>query len=145
MSAPISGANLSFRATITSTGIRGTFCARRLCLRSDRGANPELPKQGPCMNAPLISRLRAGVIGTGFIGPVHIEALRRLGVRVTALCDLPDRVDAAAAKYGIPLAFGDFRQLLNSPEVDVVHITVPNRFHCTMALAALEAGKHCIC
>src|SRR5512141_1201057 len=107
MSAPISGANLSFRATITSTGIRGTFCARRLCLRSDRGANPELPKQGPCMNAPLVSRLKAGVIGTGFIGPVHIEALRRLGVQVTALSDLPRRVDAAAEKHNIAHAFPD--------------------------------------
>jgi predicted dehydrogenase len=85
------------------------------------------------------------VIGTGFIGPVHIEALRRLGISVTALCDLPDRVNAASKKYGIPLAFGDYRQLLRSSEVDVVHITVPNRYHCEMALAAVEHGKHCIC
>lgn len=74
-----------------------------------------------------------------------MEALRRLGVQVVALCDLPDRVQAAAAKFGIPRAFGDFRQMLRSAEVDVVHITVPNRLHCAMALAALEAGKHCIC
>ncbi|HEV2394718.1 MAG TPA: Gfo/Idh/MocA family oxidoreductase [Verrucomicrobiae bacterium] len=85
------------------------------------------------------------MIGAGFIGPVHMEALRRLGVQVVALCDLPDRVQAAAAKFGIPRAFGDFRQMLRSAEVDVVHITVPNRLHCAMALAALEAGKHCIC
>jgi predicted dehydrogenase len=92
-----------------------------------------------------ISQLRAGVIGTGFIGPVHVEALRRLGVRVTALSDLPGRVEAAAQSLGIPQAFADYRQLLRSPEVDVVHITAPNRFHCEMAMAALEAGKHCIC
>lgn len=92
-----------------------------------------------------IRQLRAGIIGTGFIGPVHLEALRRLGISVVALCDLPDRVEAAAARYGIPLAFGDYRELLNCPEVDVVHITVPNRFHCEMAHAALDAGKHCIC
>ena len=92
-----------------------------------------------------IHQLRAGVIGTGFIGPVHIEALRRLGVQVVALCDLPDRVQSAAAKFGIATAFGDFRQMLRSADVDVVHITVPNRLHCAMALAALEAGKHCVC
>ncbi|HWI57621.1 MAG TPA: Gfo/Idh/MocA family oxidoreductase [Bacillota bacterium] len=92
-----------------------------------------------------LHQLRAGVIGTGFIGPVHIEALRRLGVQVVALCDLPDRVQAAADKHGIPQAFGDYRQMLRSPDVDVVHITVPNRFHCQMSLAALAAGKHCIC
>jgi predicted dehydrogenase len=98
------------------------------------------------MTSPTsIKHLRAGVIGTGFIGPVHIEALRRLGVPVAGLCDLPDRVEAAAAKHGIPLAFRDYREMLRSPDIDVVHITVPNRFHCEMALAALEAGKHCIC
>lgn len=92
-----------------------------------------------------IDHVRAGIIGTGFIGPVHIEALRRLGIPVRGLCDLPDRVEAAASKFGIPLRFSDYRELLRSPEIDVVHITVPNRFHCEMALAALEAGKHCVC
>src|SRR5262245_12490583 len=92
-----------------------------------------------------IHRIRAGVIGTGFIGPVHIEALRRLGVQVVALCDLPKRVEAARENLGIPNAFGDYREMLKSPDVDVVHITVPNRFHCEMSLAALDAGKHCIC
>jgi predicted dehydrogenase len=91
------------------------------------------------------TNLRAGVIGTGFIGPVHLEALRRLGVSVTALCDLPDRVKAAADKWAIPETFGDYRDLLRSANVDVVHITSPNRFHCEMALAALRAGKHVVC
>ena len=89
--------------------------------------------------------LRAGVIGTGFIGPVHVEALRRLGVQVQALCDVPERVQAAAKQLGIPLAFGDYRELVASPQVDVVHIAAPNRFHCEMALATLRAGKHCVC
>lgn len=92
-----------------------------------------------------IDNIRAGIIGTGFIGPVHIEALRRLGVPVAALCDLPGRVEDAAAKLGIPLKYSDYRELLRSPDIDVVHITVPNRFHCQMALAALAAGKHCVC
>ncbi|HEY5915436.1 MAG TPA: Gfo/Idh/MocA family oxidoreductase [Verrucomicrobiae bacterium] len=92
-----------------------------------------------------ISRLRAGVIGTGFIGPVHIEALRRLGVQVTALCDLPERAETAAAKLGIPTAFSSYREMLRSDAVDVVHIAAPNRLHREMALAALEAGKHCVC
>ncbi len=92
-----------------------------------------------------INQLRAGIIGTGFIGPVHIEALRRLGVEVVALCDLPHVVRALAAKHGIPQTFSDYRELLRSPDLDVVHITVPNRFHSEMSLAALKAGKHCIC
>lgn len=89
--------------------------------------------------------LNAGVIGTGFIGPVHVEALRRLGVIVTALCDLPDRARIAADKYGIPEAYSDYRDLIRSPNVDVVHITAPNRCHYRMAMETLRAGKHCIC
>jgi predicted dehydrogenase len=92
-----------------------------------------------------MTKIKAGIIGTGFIGPVHLEALRRLGVNITSLCDLPDRVRAAADRFGIPEAFGDYREMLRSPNVDVVHITSPNRFHCEMSLAALRAGKNVIC
>jgi predicted dehydrogenase len=92
-----------------------------------------------------LHQLRAGIIGTGFIGPVHLEALRRLGVQVTALCDVPERVQAAAARLGIERAYDDYRAMMRSPEIDVVHIAAPNRFHCDMAMAALQAGKHCVC
>lgn len=94
---------------------------------------------------PSLQSLRAGVIGTGFIGPVHVEALRRLGIPVTAICDVGNLAQAAAEKLAIPQAFADYRKLLASPEVDVVHITTPNRFHCEMSLAALRAGKHVVC
>src|SRR5512134_2176983 len=94
---------------------------------------------------PSIPSLKAGVIGTGFIGPVHVEALRRLGVQVTALCDVPQRVRAAAERLAIPQAFGDYRALLGSADVDVVHVTAPNRYHAEMSLAALKAGKHVVC
>jgi predicted dehydrogenase len=92
-----------------------------------------------------MTKIRAGIIGTGFIGPVHLEALRRGGATITGLCDLPERVKRAAAKFDIPEAFGDYRDLVRSPNVDVVHITSPNRFHCEMSLAALRAGKHVVC
>jgi predicted dehydrogenase len=92
-----------------------------------------------------MTMIKAGIIGTGFIGPVHLEALRRLGVPVTALCDLAERAKAAAESYGIAEAFGDYRELLRSPNVDVVHIASPNRFHSEMSLAALGAGKHVVC
>ena len=75
-----------------------------------------------------INQLRAGVIGTGFIGPVHIEALRRLGVQVVALCDVPAVVKAAAERLGIPNAYSDYHELLASADVDVVHIASPNNF-----------------
>ncbi len=92
-----------------------------------------------------IASLRAGVIGTGFIGPVHVEALRRLGVSVNAICDVADLAVNAAARLGIPQAFTDYHDLLACDDVDVVHITTPNRFHAEMSLAALRAGKHVVC
>ncbi len=92
------------------------------------------------------TNLRAGVIGTGFIGPIHIEALRRLGVPISAVCG-SERARDLARQWGIPLAFTgyDARALIESDKVDVVHITSPNRFHHEQALAALRAGKHCVC
>ena len=65
--------------------------------------------------SPLVSP-RAGVIGTGFIGPVHVEALRRLGVTVTAICDVADLGAKAAARLAIPQAFADYRELLACPD-----------------------------
>ena len=92
-----------------------------------------------------INQLRAGVIGTGFIGPVHIEALRRLGVQVVALCDVPAVVKGAAERLGIPNAYSDYHELLASADVDVVHIASPNRFHHEMSVAGLKAAKHVVC
>ncbi|MBM3877910.1 MAG: Gfo/Idh/MocA family oxidoreductase [Verrucomicrobia bacterium] len=91
--------------------------------------------------------LRAGVIGTGFIGPVHIEALKRLGVQVTAICGSTKNARATAERWGIPEVFGDYdyRAMLASPNVDVAHITSPNKVHVEQSLAALAAGKHVVC
>jgi predicted dehydrogenase len=96
---------------------------------------------------PSLHHLRAGVIGTGFIGPVHIEALKRLGIQVNAICGSTKSAKATAEKWGIPEVFGDYdyEAMLASPEVDVVHITSPNKAHVEQCLAALAAGKHVIC
>jgi predicted dehydrogenase len=98
------------------------------------------------MKHPLHT-LRAGVIGTGFIGPVHIEALKRLGVQVTAICGSTASAKACAERWGIPEVYGDYdhRAMLRSPNVDVVHITSPNKAHVAQSLAALAAGKHVVC
>jgi predicted dehydrogenase len=94
-----------------------------------------------------LTHLRAGIIGTGFIGPVHIEAVKRLGVEVTAICGSTVSATETARKWGIPHIFGDYdyMAMLASPDVDVVHITSPNKVHVEQSLAALKAGKHVIC
>jgi predicted dehydrogenase len=88
-----------------------------------------------------ISELRAGVVGTGFIGVVHVDALRRLGVQVVAVVgSSPER---AAAK-GVAPVCESFEALL-AEDVDVVHLTTPNHLHYSQAKQALAAGKHVVC
>ena len=87
------------------------------------------------------------MVGTGFIGPVHIENLKRLGVQVSAVCGSTVSARACAARWGIAEVYGDYdyRALCRSPNVDVVHIASPNKFHVEQSLAALAAGKHVVC
>jgi predicted dehydrogenase len=94
-----------------------------------------------------MTRVPVGVIGIGFIGPAHIEALRRLpGVEVVAIASSTENEAAAkAAGLGVPHAFGDYRQLLARDDIRVVHICTPNHLHFEMARHALLAGKHVIC
>ena len=89
-----------------------------------------------------IGDLRAGVVGTGFIGAVHVEALRRLGVEVVGVVgSSPER---AQAKRLAPV-IERYEQLLGDGRVDVVHLTTPNHLHYAQVKQALDAGKHVVC
>ena len=93
-----------------------------------------------------IADLRAAVVGTGFIGAVHVDALRRLGVEVTGVVgSSPERAAAKAREAGLPGPYESFEAMLADERVDVVHITSPNDAHFAQARAALEAGKHVVC
>jgi predicted dehydrogenase len=88
----------------------------------------------------------AAVIGTGFIGTVHVQALRRLGVAVRGvLGSSPERGVARAADIGAPRAYATLDELLADASVDVVHVTSPNHAHFPQVKAILAAGKHVIC
>lgn len=92
------------------------------------------------------SKLSAAVVGTGFIGTVHTQALRRLGVDVLGvLGSSAGRGAARAAEMGVAKAYGDLDELLADDAVDVVHVTSPNHAHYAQVLAILRAGKHVIC
>jgi len=89
--------------------------------------------------------LRAGISGLGFVGRAHLDALRRLGVRVVgAVPGTTDSSRVTAETLGLRV-YTDFDALLDDPTVDVVHIATPNHLHHPMAHAALEAGKHVVC
>ena len=93
-----------------------------------------------------ISDIGAAVIGTGFIGTVHLEALRRIGVTVRGvLGSSPERGQARADALGVRVAYPSLDDLLADDTVDVVHVTSPNDVHVEQSLAILRAGKHVVC
>ncbi|HEY4190269.1 MAG TPA: Gfo/Idh/MocA family oxidoreductase [Candidatus Limnocylindrales bacterium] len=93
-----------------------------------------------------IADLGAAVIGTGFIGTVHVEALRRIGVQVRGvLGSTPERGAARADALGVPRAYGSIEDLLGDATVEVVHVTSPNHLHLPHAKAVLAAGRHVVC
>jgi predicted dehydrogenase len=93
-----------------------------------------------------ISQLGAAVIGTGFIGTVHVEQLRRIGVGVRGvLGSTPERGAARAEALGVARAYDSLDELLADDSVDVVHVTSPNHLHVPQARSILDAGRHVVC
>ena len=93
-----------------------------------------------------ISDIGAAVIGSGFIGTVHIEALRRLGVQVHGLLEVsPEHGAKRAADLGLPRAYADMGEMLADERVEVVHVTAPNALHFPQVREILAAGKNVVC
>ena len=92
------------------------------------------------------SEIGAAVIGSGFIGTVHIEALRRVGVQVHGLLgSSPERGAASAQRIGLPRAYASLDELLADERVEVVHVTSPNHLHHPQVVQILAAGRHVVC
>src|SRR3954462_5795192 len=93
-----------------------------------------------------MTKIKAGIIGTGFIGPAHVEALRRLGfVEVAAVAERGDDLaKAKAEQLSIPKPYGDYRKLPADPEIQVVHNCTPNHLHFAINKEILAAKKHII-
>jgi predicted dehydrogenase len=93
-----------------------------------------------------VTPLRAAVIGAGFVGPHHVDAIRRTGyAEVVALAGTDsNRTAAKAAALGVPRSTADAEGLLDDPDIDVVHICTPNASHVAMAASAMRAGKHVV-
>ncbi|MGC8643933.1 MAG: Gfo/Idh/MocA family protein [Isosphaeraceae bacterium] len=100
------------------------------------------------MGAPHVlgSRPKVALIGGGFIGPVHAEALRRIGVEVAGLLDIsPERAKPLAERSGIARVYSTLDELLADSSISAVHIASPNNVHFEHAKRSLEAGKHVLC
>ena len=92
-------------------------------------------------------KLKAAIIGTGFMGKVHAEGIRRLvNVELAAVAGSSDaRAKAFADSIGVERSTGDYKTILADPSIDAVHVLTPNALHFPMTKAALEAGKNVLC
>ena len=90
---------------------------------------------------------RFGILGTGSIVGKYAQASRLLpGLELIAIASRDGaRAQAAAAKLGIPQAYGGYEQLLADPRVDAVIVALHNGLHCEWTCRALAAGKHVLC
>ncbi len=92
-----------------------------------------------------MKKLRAGIVGVGFIGVVHIEQLRRLGnVEVVAITDTADPQKKADALF-VPKGYENYQDMIDSEQLDCIHICTPNNTHFDIAVYALEHGVHVVC
>ena len=94
-----------------------------------------------------MKKLKTAIIGTGFMGKVHAENVRRLGnVEIAAVAASSDeKARQFGDSIGVDRATGDYRTLLKDPDINAVHVLTPNALHYSMCKAALAAGKHVLC
>lgn len=87
-----------------------------------------------------------GIVGAGFVGPHHVDAVRRLGfVDVVAVAGNGDASARAKAEaLHVPRAYGNYEALLDDPDVQVVHNATPNYLHYRVTAAAIARGKHVV-
>ncbi len=96
--------------------------------------------------ANALATINVGVVGTGFMGVAHTEALRRLGVNVVGIVgSTPERARQKAEQANLPRVFDSLEAMLAEPQIHAIHITSPNHAHYEQTNAVLSAGKHVIC
>ena len=94
----------------------------------------------------MLHKIHTAVVGAGFIGPVHVEALRRLGVTITGILGVDDKESTSAQqRLGLPKAYKNIDEVLADDNVQAVHLAVPNVLHYDLAKKAVLAGKHVLC
>lgn len=91
-------------------------------------------------------QLNAAIVGLGFVGRAHLEALRRLGISVQGvLGSSPERGKSARDSLGLPRAYESLEELAGDASVQVAHLCTPNHLHFQEASQLLRAGKHVLC
>src|SRR3954467_14099975 len=93
-----------------------------------------------------VKRIGMGIVGAGFVGPHHVDAVRRLGyVDVVGVAGSTQASSEKKAEaIGARKAYGGYEALLNDPDIQVVHNATPNYLHYPVNAAAIAKGKHVI-
>jgi predicted dehydrogenase len=93
-----------------------------------------------------VENLRAAIIGLGFVGRAHLEALRRRGIAVQGILGSShERTKEACQALNLDRAYTSLDELAKDKSVDVVHICTPNNVHFEQTKVLMEAGKHVMC
>jgi len=93
-----------------------------------------------------MKRIGMGLVGAGFVGPHHVDAVRRLGyVDIVAVAGSSKAsAQAKADALHIGKAYGSYEELLNDPDIQVVHNATPNYLHYPVNVAVISKGKHIV-
>ena len=94
-----------------------------------------------------MKKIKTAIVGTGFMGKVHAENVRRLGyVEIAAVVgSRPERANQFAESMSVPFATANLKDVLDNKDIEAVHICTPNVDHYPMSLAAINAGKAVLC
>ncbi len=92
-------------------------------------------------------KIKTAVIGAGFMGKVHTEAIRRLGnVEVAGVAAISrEEAESFGKAMGIERTTDNYMDLISDPEIEAVHVCTPNALHAPVARAAMDAGKAVLC
>jgi predicted dehydrogenase len=98
------------------------------------------------MDSQAVKRLGMGIVGAGFVGPHHVDAVRRLGfVDIVAVAGSSEESGRRKAEQlGVRRGYGNYQALIDDPDVQVVHVATPNHLHYAVISAALAKGKHVV-
>jgi predicted dehydrogenase len=92
------------------------------------------------------ARPRVAVVGSGFIGSIHVRSARLAGAEVVGVAaSTPERSTEQARRLGVPRGYASAEEAVTDTDLDVVHICTPNDLHAPLTLQALEAGLHVVC
>jgi predicted dehydrogenase len=96
----------------------------------------------------MTAQVGVGVVGLGFVGAgAHLPAFRKMDkANLLAIADLNAKaLDKQSKKHGVPSAYTDYRKMLEDPNIEAVVVSTPTQHHASIAIDALNAGKHVIC